>query len=50
MGIIKKSKINSELIITKISVFSVLLIILILVKQVIYLALQTTRIRNEVFY
>jgi hypothetical protein len=50
MGIIKKSKINSELIITKISVFSALLIILILVKQVIYLALQTTRIRNEVFY
>jgi hypothetical protein len=36
MGIIKKSKINSELIITKISVFSVLLIILILAKQVIY--------------
>jgi hypothetical protein len=50
MGIIKKSKINSELIITKISVFSALLIILILAKQVIYLALQTTRIRNEVFY
>ena len=50
MGIIKTSKVNSALIITKISVFSALLMILILAKQVIYLALQTTRICNEVFY